>query len=68
MIALSDADMSLEYLLNDGADLLGTFTGDAGRSLVRLTDSIQALLAALGSRAFTLLSDVARLTQTGDVE
>jgi 8-oxo-dGTP pyrophosphatase MutT (NUDIX family) len=68
MIALSDADVPLEYLLNDGADLFGAFTGDAGRALVRLTDSIQALLTALGPRSFTLLSDIARLTQTASIE
>lgn len=68
MIAVSDADVPLDYLLNDGAELFGDFEGDASRALVQLTDSIQALLTALGPRAFSLLSDIARLTQTASIE
>lgn len=68
MMAISDADVPLEYLLADGADLFGPFPGDPGRALVRLTDSIQALLTALGPRSFALLSDIARLTQTASIE
>jgi 8-oxo-dGTP pyrophosphatase MutT (NUDIX family) len=68
LIALSDADEPLEYLLADGAEMFGTFTGDRSRSLVRLTDSIQALVTALGARAFALLSDIARLTQPAAAE
>jgi 8-oxo-dGTP pyrophosphatase MutT (NUDIX family) len=63
MIALADADEPLEYLLADGAELFGDFRGDPSLALVRLTDSIQALLTALGARAFALLNDIARLTQ-----
>lgn len=68
MIAMADADVSLHYLLEDGAELFGVFDGDPGRALVRLTDSIQALLTALGPRSFTMLSDIARLTQPASVE
>jgi 8-oxo-dGTP pyrophosphatase MutT (NUDIX family) len=63
LIALADADEPLEYLLTDGAELYGEFTGDPARTLVRLTDSIQALLTALGARAFALLNEVGRLGQ-----
>jgi 8-oxo-dGTP pyrophosphatase MutT (NUDIX family) len=63
MLALADSDEPLEYLLADGAELFGDFAGDPSRALVRLTDSIQALLTALGARAFALLNEVARLTQ-----
>jgi 8-oxo-dGTP pyrophosphatase MutT (NUDIX family) len=68
MMAVSDGDAPLEYLLNDGAELSGSFDGDRRRALVRLTDSIQALVTALGPRAFTLLSDIARLSQTASAE
>jgi 8-oxo-dGTP pyrophosphatase MutT (NUDIX family) len=63
MIALADSDEPLEFLLADGAELYGTFEGDVRRALVRLTDSIQALLVALGPRAFAFLGEIARLTR-----
>lgn len=68
MIALSDSDEPLEFLLADGAEIQGRFEGDRRLALVRLTDSIQALLAALGSRAFAFLNDVARLAQPAAAE
>ena len=61
MIALADADEPLDFLLADGAEVLGTIDFDPSRAIVRLTDSIQALITALGSRAFSFLCDVARL-------
>jgi 8-oxo-dGTP pyrophosphatase MutT (NUDIX family) len=63
MIALADSDEPLDYLLADGAELLGPVGFDASQAIVRLTDSIQALLTALGPRAFVFLCDIARLTQ-----
>ena len=63
MIALADSDEPLDYLLDDGADPVGPVAFDTRQALVRLTDSIQALLTALGPRAFTFLCDIARLTQ-----
>jgi len=68
VISLADSDAPLEYLLADGADMLGTADYDPQRAIVRLTDSIQALVTALGPRAFTFLSDIARLTQPARVE
>jgi 8-oxo-dGTP pyrophosphatase MutT (NUDIX family) len=63
MIALADSDEPLEFLLADGAEILGTFEGDPRLAIVRLTDSIQALLVALGSRAYAFLGEIARLTR-----
>lgn len=63
MIALADSDEPLDYLLADGAELFGPVTFDIRQAIVRLTDSIQALLTALGPRAFVFLCDIARLTQ-----
>jgi 8-oxo-dGTP pyrophosphatase MutT (NUDIX family) len=63
MIALADADEPLQYLLSDGAELFGQADYDADRALVRLTDSIQALVTALGPRAYAFLGDIARATQ-----
>lgn len=61
MIALADSDEPLEYLLADGAEVVGAFEGEPRLALVRLTDSIQALLVALGPRAYAFLGDIARL-------
>ena len=63
MIALADSDEPLDYLLEDGAELVGPVGFDHAQAIVRLTDSIQALLTALGPRAFVFLCDIARLTQ-----
>jgi 8-oxo-dGTP pyrophosphatase MutT (NUDIX family) len=63
MIALADSDEPLEFLLADGAEILGVFEGDPRLAIVRLTDSIQALLVALGSRAYAFLGEIARLTR-----
>ena len=68
MIALADADEPLDYLLSDGAELIGLVTFDSQQAIVRLTDSIQALVTALGPRAFSFLCDIARLTQPTRVE
>lgn len=62
MIALADSDEPLDYLLADGAELIGPVSFDPSQAIVRLTDSIQALLTALGPRAFVFLFDIARLT------
>lgn len=63
MIALADSDEPLDYLLADGAELIGPVGFDPGQAIVRLTDSIQALLTALGPRAYVFLCDIAQLTQ-----
>jgi 8-oxo-dGTP pyrophosphatase MutT (NUDIX family) len=68
MIALSDADEPLAYLLADGAEILGSPDIDIDRSVVRLTDSIQSLISALGPGAFSFLGDIARLTQPARAE
>jgi 8-oxo-dGTP pyrophosphatase MutT (NUDIX family) len=68
MIALADSDEPLDYLLADGAELVGAAGFDTGQAIVRLTDSIQALLTALGPRAFVFLCDIARLTQPARAE
>jgi 8-oxo-dGTP pyrophosphatase MutT (NUDIX family) len=68
LIALADSDEPLEFLMADGAEVLGAPEFDPERALVRLTDSIQALISALGSSAFSFLSDIARLTQPARAE
>jgi 8-oxo-dGTP pyrophosphatase MutT (NUDIX family) len=68
MIDLSDADVPLAYLLADGAEIVGNSNVDLSRSVVRLTDSIQALISALGPGAYTFLGDIARLTQPARAE
>lgn len=68
MIALSDADVPLAYLLADGAELLGNSDVDPARCVVRLTDSIQSLISALGPGAYAFLGDIARLTQPARAE
>lgn len=68
MIALSDADVPLSYLLADGAEILGAPDIDPFRCVVRLTDSIQALISVLGPSAYTFLGDIARLTQPARAE
>lgn len=68
MIDLADADEPLGYLLADGAEIIGTPDVDRLRTLVRLTDSIQALISALGSGAYAFLGEIARLTQPARAE
>ena len=68
MIALSDADVPLAYLLADGAELLGNTDVDPACCVVRLTDSIQSLISALGPGAYAFLGDIARLTQPARAE
>jgi 8-oxo-dGTP pyrophosphatase MutT (NUDIX family) len=63
LIALSDGELPLDFLLSDGAKLEGDFNTDGERTLVRLGDSIPALLTALGPAAFGFLGRIARLTQ-----
>jgi len=63
LITLSDCDEPLEFLLADGAEVLGAPEFDPERAIVRLTDSIQSLVAALGPSAFQFLCEIARLTQ-----
>lgn len=64
LIALAEADEPLEFLVADGAQIFGQLDFDAGRTIVRLTDSIQALVTALGPRSFALLSDIAQMSGT----
>ena len=66
--ALADSDAPLEYLLADGADIMGAAEYDSERTIVRLTDSIQALVTAQGPQAFAFLCNIARLTQPARVE
>jgi hypothetical protein len=68
MIDLSDADVPLSYLLADGAEILGLPDIDPFRCVVRLTDSIQALVGVLGAGAYTFLGEIARLTQPARAE
>ncbi len=68
LIDLSDAELPLTYLLDDGALLEGVFDADDGRALVRMTDSISSLVRALGREAFRFLGDIARLTQPARAE
>lgn len=68
MIDLADSDVPLAYLLADGAEILGSPAVDFSRGVVRLTDSIQALISALGPGAYTFLGDIARLTQPARAE
>lgn len=64
LIALAEADEPLEFLIADGAQIFGDIDFDASRSIVRLTDSIQALVTALGPRSFNLLCDIAQMSGT----
>lgn len=64
LIALAEADEPLEFLVADGAQIFGDIDFDASRSIVRLTDSIQALVTALGPRSFNLLCDIAQMSGT----
>lgn len=64
LISLAEADEPLEFLIADGAHIFGELDFDASRTIVRLTDSIQALVTALGSRAFPLLTDIAQMSGT----
>lgn len=68
MMLLADADEPLEYLLADGAELVGPVQIDRQHAIVRLTDSIQALIIALGPRAYSFLAEIARLTQPPSAE
>ena len=61
-------DEPLEFLRADGAELIGEHTFDPAAAVVRLTDSIQALLTALGPRAYDFLADISRLTQPARAE
>ena len=64
LISLAEADEPLEFLVADGAQIFGQLDFDAARTIVRLTDSIQALVTALGPRSFALLSDIAQMSGT----
>lgn len=63
LVALSDSELPLEYLLADGAEVFGEFSNDPGRVVTRFGDSIPSLLTALGPAAFHFLAEIARLTQ-----
>lgn len=67
MLILADADVPFDYLLADGAEVVGP-AGNLSRGMVRLTDSIQALISALGSGAYAFLGEIARLTQPARAE
>ncbi|MEZ4522607.1 MAG: NUDIX domain-containing protein [Thermomicrobiales bacterium] len=68
LIALADGELPLAFLLSDGAKLEGDFKPDNERVVVRLGDSIPALLSALGPAAFGFLGRIARLSQPARVE
>ena len=63
LIALTNGELPLSFLLSDGAKLDGDYRPDNERVIVRLGDSIPALLAALGPAAFGFLGRIARLSQ-----
>jgi 8-oxo-dGTP pyrophosphatase MutT (NUDIX family) len=67
LIALCDSELPLDFLVSDGAEIFGEPRGDRGRTVIRLTDSIPALLTALGPSAYSFLGDIARLTQPPEV-
>ena len=68
LIALADSELPLAFLLSDGAKLIGDFHPQDERVVVRLGDSIPALVSALGSTAFGFLGRIARLSQPARVE
>ncbi len=70
MIALADSDEPLAYLVADGAEIIGPLDPqiNPSRTLVRLTDSIQSLVNALGPSAYSFLGEIARLTQPARAE
>ncbi len=68
LVALSDSELPLDYLLADGAEIEGEVAVDTDRAVVRLGDSIPSLLSALGPRGFHFLGEIARLTQPPRVE
>ena len=61
---LAAADEPLEFLVADGAPLFGQLDFDTSRTIVRLTDSIQALVTALGPRSYGLLTEIAQMSGT----
>ncbi len=68
LIALADGELPLEFLLSDGAKIEGHFDPGDERVIVRLGDSIPALLSALGPAAYAFLGRIARLSQPTRVE
>lgn len=68
LMTLADGELPLAFLLSDGAKLIGDFRPDNDRVIVRLGDSIPALLSALGPTAFAFLGRIARLSQPTRVE
>jgi len=68
LIALADGELPLAFLLSDGAKLVGAFDPGDERVVVRLGDSIPALVSALGPMAFGFLGRIARLSQPARVE
>lgn len=68
LIALADGELPLRFLLSDGAKFVGDFDPDHERVVVRLGDSIPALVSALGPGAFGFLGRIARLSQPARVE
>ncbi len=68
LIALADGELPLQFLLSDGAKLVGDLATDKERIVVRLGDSIPALVSALGPTAFGFLGRIARLSQPARVE
>ena len=68
LIALTSSELPLAFLLSDGAKLDGDFRPDNERVIVRLGDSIPALLDALGPGAFGFLGRIARLSQSTRAE
>ncbi|HAX24439.1 MAG TPA: hypothetical protein DCX80_05315 [Chloroflexi bacterium] len=64
LISLAEADEPLEFLVADGAQIFGQLDFDTSRTIVRLTDSIQALVTALGPRSYGLLTEIAQMSGT----
>jgi 8-oxo-dGTP pyrophosphatase MutT (NUDIX family) len=68
LIALADGELPLAFLLSDGAKLVGDFAAETERVVVRLGDSIPALVSALGPTAYGFLGRIARLSQPARAE
>lgn len=68
LITLADGELPLGFLLSDGARMVGEVDFPEKRVVVRLGDSIPALVSALGPTAFSFLGRIARLTQPARVE
>ena len=71
MMLLADADEPLEYLLANGAEIVGNGEPveiDRQHAIVRLTDSIQALSPHSVRAPTRFLAEIARLTQPASAD